>query len=367
MCEQVALGMTWVGRLRSPRVFGVSQLQCRLGCRSYRRRVQLTVATSALYPMTREVLPRKTYPLAPSWRNVLIASGLLLALIPVLPFMLNSKLTGTIADFVCLFIFVYGFTAISVWYGLRTRLVTSPMGIECYALGLLASATWDTAERVDVNAFGIVNLVFSQPYARSRLFSWYTRGLGLYRLMQISPFVPDWQTTELLQDIRRYAPHVVIPNELANRPKVLLRYQPSTLIIYYLAALSLVGILSRIVYLSFPELDWSLGIQGANLTLWSMASTGWLGGIVGGAATLPDYDSWLRAHMDGIAQCAAAQYLAPLGGFVIGLSVAALTKLSFTVFAIGAPPRALAGFLGVAALMLGILQVYAIQRWLRRS
>jgi hypothetical protein len=222
--------------------------------------------------MTLEVLPRKTYRLAPSWRNVFIACGLLLGPIPVLPLMLKSKVTGTIVDFVCLFLFVYGLAAMSLWYGLRTRLVSSPTGLERYALGLRTSATWDTAERVDVNAFGIVNLVFSQPYARSRLFGWYTHPLGLDRLMQISPFVADWQTGELWKDIRHYAPHVVIPGELANRPKVLLRYQPSTLMIYYLVALSLIGVLSRLVYLSFPALNQSLGIQGANFTIWSMAA-----------------------------------------------------------------------------------------------
>jgi hypothetical protein len=89
-----------------------------------------------------------------------------------------------------------------------------------------------------------------------------------------------------------------------------------------------------------------------------------MGGIVGGAATLPDYGSRLRTHTDGIAQYAAAQYLLPLGGFIIGPSLATVARLSLAALGIGAPPRAIAGFLGIAALLLGMLQIYAVQRWL---
>ena len=165
---------------------------------------------------------------------------------------------------------------------------------------------WSAAQSVEVNSFGVVNLILSQPHTRSKLFGWYLRPFGLDRAIQLSPYVEDWHTSALLQEIRRYAPNITFPAEVAERPQVQLRYRASSLGIYYLVCLCVLPFLGRFGVSLVPESLVREIVARTGTLIWDTAIAGFLGAIVCGGARLFSYDLWLRSHTEKVAQQAAA-------------------------------------------------------------
>jgi hypothetical protein len=95
-----------------------------------------------------------------------------------------------------------------LYEALFNRIVTSPIRIKCHFALYRISTPWTNVKHIETNPFGIVNIVLSEPALTGiPLFSWYFKLFGSDRSIQLSPYVSDWKSSELVQDIRHYAPY----------------------------------------------------------------------------------------------------------------------------------------------------------------
>jgi hypothetical protein len=151
---------------------------------------------------------KKSHFLSRSWRITLVALALLVLATPLWPVVLSLPISGSPTEFTCFFGFVFVLGSWGLYEALFNRVVTSPEGIEYHFAMYRITTTWSNVKHIETNPFGIVNVVLREPALKGiPPFSWYFKLVGYDRLIQLSPYVSDWTASELVQDIRRYAPH----------------------------------------------------------------------------------------------------------------------------------------------------------------
>jgi hypothetical protein len=136
---------------------------------------------------------------------------------------------------------------------------------------------WDTLTFMGRNQHGIVNLF----YTLREKPNWLQR-LGR---LELSYFVDDWQTGELVAEIKKYAPQVKIPEDLLAQPQRKIWQRPGMTLLYDVISLFLTIAIILIAYLPY--------LQPIRFTL-LLAGYGFWGGIFGGMMSLFDYSSWLK-------------------------------------------------------------------------
>lgn len=153
---------------------------------------------------------RKVYSIKNSIRITGVAVSFLLASAPVWPYVLGMKTSGTTLDFLCFLAFCWGLAGVSLLGGLFSRIIISPEGIEHFAPPLYKITTsWNNVTGIERNPYGFVQLILQEPaFSANPLWAWYYRLFGYDRLIQLSFFVEDWTKSELIAEIRHYAPHI---------------------------------------------------------------------------------------------------------------------------------------------------------------
>lgn len=179
-------------------------------------------------------------------------------------------------------------------------------------MGISIRINWDNIERIENNLFGVVNIVLRRPLSYGCLVDWYARLMGLDKLVQISPFVDNWQTSELVKDIQTYSPHANLPPELLNQPATPALYRISIILVYYLVSLLLLG---PIIALLRNLVENTVGIPVAPLGMGAM------GALVAGASSLFVYSGIARDYSDirQLRRPVILLYLQPVIGIGIGI------------------------------------------------
>jgi hypothetical protein len=236
----------------------------------------------------------KIHPLTQVYRVVFIAPGFLLALTPVYIALVTEE-SFSESFWVNLFFLALG--GFSIYYGITTRLVTSHDGLRNYYFyPFYAKLSWADLDKI--NDFGVPMLLCRRKFLGSTI--------------QLSCFIDDWQTSQLVSEIQKYAPQLNIPNELLTRKTIGIRHRPITLILYYLFAYIFcipLAHLSNISWISPIRLTWLLAMYGST------------GGIFGGMLSLTTYNQWLRLQANNktikIEKVTKWFYLLPLSGWLI--------------------------------------------------
>jgi hypothetical protein len=206
-------------------------------------------------------------------------------------------------------LFILGLSGFSFYYGTTNRLVTSPDGLRNYYFyPFYAQLSWSDLDQIQINDFGIVLLLCGKKFLGSTI--------------QLSCFIDDWQTSELVSEIQKYAPQVNIPDELLSRKTIAIWHRPITLILYYLFTFL---ICVPLAYLS--NMSW---ISPFRFT-WTLATYGSMGGICGGMLSLVTYSYWLRVQANinfsnKIEKVTKWFYLLPLSGWLILLFIGLISQ-----------------------------------------
>jgi hypothetical protein len=162
----------------------------------------------------------KTYYLAWYWRIIYGGLGVALAIVAPLGIFRDSVVDfsrGTIHWSMLIFnglvITLFLFIGITTFLAaLRMRLVLSTQGIEFHHSSFSLYASWSDAARIDRVMFGrsrVDGLVLRQSSLRAdRLTRWTLKLWGQDLEIPLQPFSWRWRTSELGDDLRRYAPQL---------------------------------------------------------------------------------------------------------------------------------------------------------------
>jgi hypothetical protein len=222
-------------------------------------------------------------------------------------------------------------------YGtLSSTITTSPEGIECVSFGIRVKATWDKVERIDANTYGFVNLFFKEPLYKNKFINALFRPFAYDRTIQLSPYIDDVASSNLLRDIAKYVPHSNISWFLAENKSPRENYQKvGTIGLYYLGVLILMVPLSFVFAGTVHYLEAS-GIRNMSLILYIMNSSLIISLMFNGASLLGYNSETANLKSRKIARKARTLYLGPivalLLGFVVGIGIwAALQFRSIVV------------------------------------
>jgi len=151
---------------------------------------------------------RRTYRLNVGLRLFLLAGGLGFLIVPV-TMALNRKKeqSGPLEAFFGAVLVLFGVFCIGK--ALVSRRVTSPAGIQQMDLLCRVAVPWSEIDRIEVNPYGIVNLILKHPAASGCLpIVWYCRLFGFDRMISVSGFGTGREHSEFVADIARFAPRL---------------------------------------------------------------------------------------------------------------------------------------------------------------
>jgi len=270
---------------------------------------------------------RNTYMLARTWRHLLIGSSVGLTLMFLLPPLLGN-ISGKPIDFVWAALIV-GLISGCLTYGTVTsKIVTTPEGIENVSFGIKVKASWEKVERVDINPYGFVNLFFKEPLFKSQFVNSLLRPLAYDRTIQLSPFMDDLATSNLLKDIEKYVPNSNIPEFVVEQKTTTKEYQKVGAIgLYYFGwfiALGFLAVLSR----KGSEYLETAGMVNANVISYILTISLMIGILVNGLGLLGYSAELAHLNENDISRKARTHYLSPpviiLISLLIGMCILAV-------------------------------------------
>lgn len=205
------------------------------------------------------------YKFSNTWRYLLIIPSIILFLLFWLLYIFGGgSLDMPIAAWTPLIVV----SAISGWviYGtMISKLTTSPNSIESVTLGIRVEATWDKVEKIDMTPDGFINLVFKEPIYTSKLANVLFGLLAYDKIIQISPFIDDPATSDLLKDIAKYVPNSNIPKFVAQQKHSTQTYQKAGMIgLYYFGCFIAWALFALFSQKRFEEYLAALGLSNAD-------------------------------------------------------------------------------------------------------
>lgn len=287
----------------------------------------------------------KTYSLQSSWRSLLVIPGVLLVLLPVFLFSIYGIGSSTVTELLCSFGFFAGMAFLTIFYGLTNRLVTTQFGIEnYYFFPFHVLVPWDKLIRVQIGPFGNVFLI-AQPKSSKSVLNVFSQTI------QLDSYISNWQGSEFIQDLRYFAPHVSIPDEIFHKKTVRFPYRTGTFLLYFLAC---------IVFMLIPSLLIPKDIIQPIKFAWDFAITGLVGGALGGMAELLQYSVWLSSEPDetAIKKAARLLYLTPFSAWIMVFVIGTL----FHVVTGYEVSKDMQGSVNLASLFIGFVQFKILQR-----
>jgi hypothetical protein len=166
--------------------------------------------------------------------------------------------------------------------------------------------------------------------------------------IQLDAYIDDWCNSEFIQDLRGYAPQVIIPNDIFTKKKIYFPYRTGSLLLYFVACMIFIPVPSLLIPNEITQpVQFALGF----------AMSGFFGGIFGGMAELLKYSAWVNSQPDEqeITKIVRLLYLTPFSAWA-------------TVFFLDVIIHALTGYeisknLSSLALLIGFMQPTMLQ-WL---
>ena len=260
---------------------------------------------------------KKVFRLAKPTRNLLLisSSGLTLLFFFMLVF---GNPTGGVNELIWAFLIIMGI-AISGFYGaFNTRLIISSEGLENFSGFIRVKAAWNQVEKIEINPFGIINLHFKEPIYQPRLFKKLVTSLGYDRMIQISLYIEDLATSDLLKEISQYVLSEAISDLMSiQKPGPPYRYKPAAIGGYYLLWLFLAVVVAYVL----KKLELHLALLGfTNTAILTRFTTGTLTfGLFFNGFKLIAFDAETAGLEIGqIAPKARAYYLTPVVLLLIG-------------------------------------------------
>lgn len=305
---------------------------------------------------------KQTYKLTWIWHALLIGSCAGFLLIVALAMVGNSASMQD--EGFCWIVFIFA-TMVGLSYGtLSSRITTSPEGIECFSFGVRAKVSWDKVERIDINPYGFINLFFKESLFKNQFVNALLRPLAYDRTIQLSPYIDDVASSNLLKDIAKYVPQNNISWFLADHKNARKNYQKVGVVgLYYLGFLLLMVPFAFIFGGAAKYLETS-GYQNASLIFYLMNSSIIVSLMFNGMSLL-SYNTEIRILKDHkIASKARTLYLGPivtlLLSFVVGLVIATILQFRSTVVEEDADFALVAILLGIVSLRVGGV----VERWI---
>lgn len=253
---------------------------------------------------------RNSYMLARTWRYLLIGSSIGLVVMILLP-PLFGNISGKPSDFLWAALIV-GVISGSLTYGTVTsRIITSPEGIENVSFGIKVTASWDKVERVDINSYGFVNLFFKEPLFKSQFIISLLRPLAYERTIQLSPFMDDLTTSNLLKDIAKYVPNSNIPEFIVEQKPTKNEYQKvGTIGLYYFGWFMVLVILAFLSRKGSEYLE-TAGIANANVISYILTISLMIGLLINGLGLIGFNAEIADMNENDVSRKTRTHYLSP--------------------------------------------------------
>lgn len=208
---------------------------------------------------------------------------------------------------------------IACYYGLTTRLIASANGITSYFLyPFHFRFSWKELDFIYLEDSGVVYLYWNADEK-----GWFHRIFG--GRLQLSLFVDDWKNSEFILELRTYAPHLKISENILTQPKYAIWHRPGVMLFYYLACLIPAFLLAALTNLPF--------LNPIRITL-VLAIWGFVTGIMVGMLSLINYSAWLNRRKNKfigkIWEMAKRNYSLPFIGWAIAFIFGLLAQGLFT-------------------------------------
>jgi hypothetical protein len=233
------------------------------------------------------------------------------------------------------FVWVVGILAVMIGFSYGTassRIITYTDGVECVSFGLRVKVPWSQVERLDINSFGFVNLVFKQPIYKNRLVNSLLKPLAADRTIQLSPYIENLETSGLLKDIANFVPGLNIPEFVSvHKRGTKLNQKAGRIGLYYLGWLI---IMVALAYGLRQGVEYFEGLGSQNLDLvTSIAINGLMIGLfIDGMSLLGYNEAISRLDEVSISRKARTYYLCPVVililGLILGLGIWSALRLS---------------------------------------
>lgn len=262
---------------------------------------------------------KNTYILARTWRYMLIVSSVGLVIIFLLPVFIGN-FAGKASDFIWSGIIIGGISGALTYGTVTSKIITSPEGIETVSFGVRVQATWDKVEKVDINPYGFVNLFFKESLYKNKLVNSLLRPLAYDRTIQLSPYIDDLATSNLIKDVAKYLPNSNIPEFVAEKKSSTKNFQKvGTIGLYYLGFFLLL-VLFAFVFRKGAEYLESSGLHNAALVSYTMTTSLMLGLFFNGMGLL-GYNAEISKLPDHeISHKARTHYLSPVVALLLGFA-----------------------------------------------
>lgn len=255
---------------------------------------------------------------------MMIVASVAIFFIPLLP-LLVGEYSGKATDFIWTSIFLGGISGAATYGIVTSKITTSPEGVETISFGVRIKASWDKVERVDINPYGFVNLIFKESLYKNRFVNAFLRPLGYDRSIQLSPYIDDLATDTMLKDIANYVPNSNIEEFISKNKSSTKSFQKvGTIGLYYM------GFLFLLIFLAFAfrkgaEYFTTEGFQNTFVVSY-LVTTSFMLSLFFNGMSLIDYNAKIsKLQHKEISRKARTYYLAPfvtlfislVGGFMI--------------------------------------------------
>lgn len=248
----------------------------------------------------------------------MIVSSVGLVLIFLFP-VFTGSFSGKASDFIWSAIIIGGISGALTYGTITSKIITSPEGVEILSFGFRVKATWDKVEKVDINPYGFVNLFFKEPLYKNQIINALLRPLAYDRTIQLSPYIENLSTSNLLKDVAKYVPNNNIPEFVSKNKSSTRNFQKvGTIGLYYLGFFLLLVPLSFAFRKGAEYLEVS-GFQNTTLVSYIMTTSLMLGLTINGMRLL-DYNAKIsKLHGNEISHKARAHYISPLVALLSGI------------------------------------------------
>jgi len=99
-----------------------------------------------------------------------------------------------------------GIIAIFTFGTLTNKIILSPTGFKYVSFGISLFMAWDTAEKVVFDNYGIVNILFKEAIFQNHWANKILLPIASGHAIQLSAFIDDLTSSNLVRDIKHFAP-----------------------------------------------------------------------------------------------------------------------------------------------------------------
>ena len=158
----------------------------------------------------------KIYKFAKPQRHLLIIFSLsLLTIFLLLTIYFTIPFDGI--GFIWLAIILMAIIIVFTFGTVTNKIILSPLGFEYVSFGISLLMSWSLVEKIGIDDFGFISIFFKEPIFRNRWANRILLPIATGHVIQLSSFIDDVSSTNLIKDIKHFAPDCDISDvELLN-------------------------------------------------------------------------------------------------------------------------------------------------------